>query len=286
MFFISDNVLDSLILEDLPNGDLTTQILAIEKLPGKILFTSRGEGVVSSTEEVARILTKLNATVDFFLDSGSAVKPGTLILEAHGSAQSLHAVWKTCANILEYYSAIASRTSRLISILKKHSSQSVIGGTRKLIPGTRLLAAKAVASGGGTMHRLGLSETVLIFKQHLTFFESFESIRSKVNSLRREIPERKIFIEIEEIRELESVLTLSIDGIQLDKIPPFDIQSAVPHIKSVNPNFTIIATGGINESNIGNYAACGVDVIATSSIYHGLPFDIGVTISKEGDVSS
>jgi molybdenum transport protein len=280
MFFIPDHILDSIISEDIPFGDLTTHVIGIGKQNGIIKFTSRNSGIVSSTEEVVRILQKFGATVDFTLESGTAVQQGTSIIEAHGSADSLHGAWKICGNILDYYSAVASRTFRLVDILKKNSSKTAIGGTRKMIPGTRLLTAKAVVSGGGTMHRLGLSETVLLFKQHLTFLDTTEQIRSKINTLKAELPERKIFIELNHVQELDTYLDLNIDGIQMDKISPVEIEKAVFKIKSVNSSITVIATGGINESNIGQYASCGADVIATSSIYYGAPFDVGVTISK------
>jgi molybdenum transport protein len=278
MIYIPDSVIDGLIQEDFQYGDLTVDSLGISDHEGVIKFKSREEGIVCCTEEVARILSRLGADVDFYASSGTKVERDSLLVEAHGKAGSLHAGWKTCANMLEYFSSVSTATWEMAAIMKKVRSGAVLAATRKMIPGTRLLSIKAVLCAGGKMHRNGLSESILIFKQHAAFADKGSMLEERISKAKKNIPEKKIIIEIEDIAKIDSILNYEIDGIQFDKCYPEDIKPAVASIKSSKPHAVTIAAGGINIKNIDKYAVCGVDIIATSSMYHCPPFDVGVTI--------
>ncbi|OPX86915.1 hypothetical protein [Pelotomaculum sp. PtaB.Bin117] len=97
------------------------------------------------------------------------MQPQTSIIEAEGDAENLHMSWRASMNILEYASGIATRTNKILTKARKVNPKIEILATRKIFPGTKELSVKAVIVGGGLPHRLGLSETVLVFKQHLNF---------------------------------------------------------------------------------------------------------------------
>lgn len=280
MFFIDDNTLDHFIKEDVPFLDLTTLLLGIGNEPGVIRFTAREWTVLAGVEEVSRILHRLGISVMQSVPSGSHAAPGDTFLVAQGPASQLHIAWKTCLNILEYCSGIATRTRRLVDRAQAVNPRISIVTTRKCFPGTRALSIMSVVTGGGFPHRLGLSETVLIFKQHVNFLNGFSSLPEMIDNLKTKSCEKKIIVEIENEEEAMLLAGAGIDGLQFDKWPTAELQRVVENIHRLHPEITCIAAGGINEANIEAYAATGVNAIATSALYFGKPSDIGAVIEK------
>ncbi|MDD2620624.1 MAG: ModD protein [Syntrophomonadaceae bacterium] len=278
MVYIAEETIDRFIKEDIPYIDLTSIILEIAGIKGKMEFVCREEAVICGTEEVLRIFNKFNIIPVRYVSSGTKVNPGTCIMEAEGNAENLHMAWKPAMNILEYTSGIASRTRRLVDKAKAVNPKIEINTTRKIFPGTKEMSIKAVLAGGGMPHRLGLSETVLIFKQHLNFIGGFEGLNTKLNDLKARACEKKFIVEVENQDEAVKVCRAGADGIQLDKVSPDDLQKIVPIIKSIDSKILILAAGGINESNVEAYAQTGVDALVTTSVYFGKPVDIGTRI--------
>lgn len=278
MVYVPDHILDSIIQEDFPCGDLTVDTLGIGNNPASISISSRQDGCICCTEEAARILLRLGGDVTTYLPSGTHVTPGTKIFEGKGNAATLHAAWKIVANLIEYYSGVASRTAQMVHILHSMNSHSVIGGTRKIIPKTKVLVCKAVCAGGGTIHRAGLSETFLLFKQHRVFFKGSAELTNALSEARRKVSEKKIIVEVDNEDDFATYLSWPVDGLQFDKFTPPDLSRLIQDARVKRPELTLIAAGGITPNNIREYAGCGADVIATSSMYHGQPFDCGVVI--------
>ncbi len=278
MAYISDDVLDRLIREDIPYLDLTTHSLKIGGQKGRIVFRCRQEAVVCGTEEAVRILTKLNIQTLFHTPSGDTVPPGTAVLEAEGKAASLHTGWKVCQNLLEHYSGVASRTARLVSRAQAVNPAVQVVSTRKVIPGTKELAIKAVLAGGGMPHRLGLSETILVFEQHTNFMGGLEGFLAAVESLKKQNPEKKIIAEAKTVEEGLRLTEAGVDGVQFDKVGVNLLLDAVKQARSINSAVSILAAGGINEGNVTAIAGTGVDAIVTSAMYYGPPADFGVDI--------
>lgn len=280
MVYISDQTIDRYIKEDVPYIDLTTVMLNIGGEKGRIAFECRDEAVICGNEEAERIMEKLRIRVIRRLPSGSRVAPRTIVLEAEGDAASLHTAWKVSQNILEYTSGIATRTARILDKARQSNPDIELVGTRKVFPGTKELAVKAVIAGGGMPHRLGLSETVLFFEQHMNFVGGLTGLVNRIDSLKRKSPEKKIIVEVKSADEAEIVCQAGADGIQLDKVPDYLIPEAVTKIKSINPGIIILAAGGINENNAQLYAIPGINAIVTSAIYYGPPVDFGVQIVR------
>ena len=281
MLYISDETIDRWIKEDVPYIDLTTLTLGIGGVKGKISFTAREYTVLSGVEEVLRIFAKLGITqIIRSLPSGSVVNKGDIFIEAEGLASSLHMAWKVSMNILEYSSGIATRTKKMVDKAKLVNPHVTVLATRKSFPGTKELAIKSIIAGGAFPHRLGLSETILIFKQHVAFLGDIHNLAQVIKEIKADACEKKIIVEVETLEDARLLIESGVDGLQFDKIPTNDLKIIVDQIRSLNPNITLLGAGGINEGNIEEYARSGIDAIVTTSMYFGKPSDIGVKMEK------
>lgn len=278
--YIADETIDKFIKEDVPYFDLTTTLLGIGKEEGVISYTTRQDAVLCGTEEVCRIFVKLGIELAESKPSGTLIRKGDTFLSAKGLAESLHTAWRLSMNIIEYSSGIATRTRKLLDAIKSVNPAVELLLTRKLFPGTKELSVKAVLAAGAMPHRLGLSETILVFKQHLNFIGGLEPFLNNYQNLKQRACDKPIIVEVDTPQDAELLSQAGVDGIQLDKLPPKELKNIVEEIRAVNPGIKIIATGGITENNVKEYAATGVDALSTSSVYFGKPIDIGVTIDN------
>jgi molybdenum transport protein len=273
--FVPDSQLETFLLEDAPYGDLTCQMLGLEHQPGLLSFHVRHAATVCGCEEAARLAEMGGARLEHFIPSGEQVEAGTCLLEIRGEASALHQIWRMAGNILEYLSGIATRTANMRKAAQAQNPEVTIAATRKIFPGTKRLVTKAVMAGGGQLHRLGLSETVLVFKNHLNFLPSHPDFTSLVKQWRAHAKEKKITIEVENIDQALTFARVGVDGLQLDKMPVEQLRELVAAVRAINPEVKLIAAGGLNQNNIGAYAATGVDILVLSSVYFGPPADIG-----------
>ena len=277
--YISDSLIERIILEDVPYIDLTTMILGIGGKPGKIEFFTREEAVLAGTELVMRIFAKLNVETTVFIPSGQMVAPETVFLEGRGTASDLHAAWKVSLNVLEYCSGIATKTAKLVRSARAVNPQISIVTTRKVFPGTKELAIRAVVAGGGIPHRLGLSETVLVFQQHLNFLGGVEGFLRILDQVRAGACEKKIVVEAQDRDTALRLCRAGVHGIQFDKVPPRQLKAIVGEVRAIDPAVTLLAAGGINLDNVEEYARTGVDAIVTTSVYFGKPVDMSARIT-------
>jgi len=279
LHYIPDSDIERFIEEDVPYGDLTTYLLGIGGKRGKIMFKTREETTLCCTEEAARLLDKVGAHTTRMLASGTFVPPGTEFLEAEGTAEALHTGWKVALNLLEYASGVASRTARIVKAARTVNPDITVVTTRKSFPGTKRIVIKAIVAGGAIPHRLGLSETILIFKQHTAFMGGLEEFLKTIPELRARAKETKIIVEADTAAEAVQIARHGADVVQVDKVKPDALAALVKQVRAINPAIEVSAAGGINETNITEYAAADVDIIVLSSVYFGKPADIGVSIS-------
>ena len=280
MVYISDEFIDNLIKEDVPYIDLTTLALGIGEKDGIIRYKSREDTVICGSEEVSRIFSKLNIETISFKETGSVVRPGDIIIEGKGKVEALQMAWKISMNILEYSSGIATRTKTLVDKAKEVNPDIEIFTTRKIFPGTKVLSIKAIIAGGAFPHRLGLSETVLIFKQHTNFLGGIDGLIAKLKDIKTKLVEKKIIVEVEDKDSAVKLCKAGVDGLQFDKVEPKELKEIVNELKKINPKILLIGTGGITSTNVKEYAKTGIDAVSTTSVYFGKPSDIGVTITE------
>lgn len=279
MIILNDFELEALLSEDVPYGDLTSASLGISDQRARITFATRERPlVVSCTEEAVRLCGLYGLEIDGFVKSGSLVPPKSVFLEARGEAAQCHRIWKSVQNLLDYAGGIATYTREAVLLARTINPDIVVATTRKTTPFTKKIAIKAVESGGGVAHRLGLSESILIFDYHRVFFPAEEAFAEALNKAKKANPEKKIVIEATNIAEALKFARMGADILQLEKFPLTKLADAVRILRADYPRLTLIATGGVNVKNIAEYAATGVDMIVTSSPYSAQPADIKVTI--------
>ncbi len=278
LYQLPDRDIERFIEEDVPFGDLTTSLLGIGSLKGEITFTTRHSTALCCTEEAARVLEQCGATVTRCLESGSLLETGVTILTASGPASSLHAGWKVALNLLEYASGIATRTRTIVNRAREVNPGISVVSTRKSFPGTKNIALKAIMAGGALPHRIGLSDSILVFKQHTVFMGGLDSFLETFTELKAKAPEHKIIVEAESAGDALKIAWAGVDVVQIDKLPPDELSRVVKEIRLARPGIIISAAGGINAENAAAYAATGVNILVLSSVYFGKPADIGVII--------
>ena len=230
-----------------------------------------------ATEEAARVLQHLGAEVESLVPSGEHVAAGTILLVAVGPAGALHKAWKVCLNLLDHCSAVATKTHNLVSAAKSANPACEVLTTRKSMPGVKDLLTKAATAGGAFPHRLGLSETVLVFDNHTRLMGGFDAFLEALPSLRSKCIEKKLFVEAD-ADQARALARAGVDGIQFDKIPADELAALVAELRAINPHCTLIAAGGINAKNAAAYAATGVDGLATTAPFSAAPLDMSARI--------
>lgn len=281
MVYITDEIIDKIIKEDVPYSDITTEMLGIGNEKGAISFYTRSEGVIAGAGLAGKIFTKLGCEILSEVKDGEKLSAGSLILQAKGNAAALHTGWKVSLNTLEYLSGIATLCREMVDTAHSVNQNIVLAATRKSMPLSRQLVTLAFQAGGVSAHRLGLSETVLIFKQHLEFIGGLDNLEKVIKSSNHKMVEKKIILETENMQDSLKALHYDfIDGLQLDKLSPDEIKSIVKERNSINPKMLILAAGGINKGNIKEYAEAMPDIIVSSAFFHAKPLDIKAVIEK------
>ena len=272
---IGDGALDALLAQDAPIGDLTTHALGIGRQLGRITFAARADMVLCCVEEAARMLERVGVTPTLHYGSGDRIAAGTVFLEGGGPAASIHLAWKVAQTLVEYTSGIATRTRRIVEAARAQAPDIAVACTRKNFPGTKEISVKAVLAGGAQMHRLGLSETLLVFPEHAVFLNGAPDF----HALKRRYPEKKLVVEVSSMEEALVAAEAGADVLQLEKLSPDAVAEVVRRVSVLPSPPLVAAAGGINEVNAAAYAATGCAVLVTSAPYFSGPADVKVVIS-------
>lgn len=270
---LGDRQLHQLLSEDTPYGDLTTATLGIGERPGRIQFFARDPMTVCGTEEALRLFQLGGAEARLHVRSGHTVAPDTLLLEATGTAGALHGVWKTAQTLIEWGSGVATCAAALQAAARRGHPDAIVAGTRKNVPGVRALAAKAFRAGGAVMHRLGLSETVLVFAEHRQFLGD-EPPAATLARLRRQCPEKRVVVEVHTLAEV--LAWAAADVLQLEKFSPQAVSETAAALAAQGAKPVLAAAGGINLGNAEDYARAGARVLVTSAPHLASPRDVQV----------
>ncbi len=275
---LSDAELDRLLAEDVPYGDLTTYSLGIGGRSGAMVFRARQPMAVACSEEAARIIEKCGGRVGPVMPSGQWADQGAVILEAEGSAQALLSAWKVAQLLVESASGIATGAHAIVSAARAVRPDVTVACTRKAFPGTRALAVKAILAGGAVPHRLGLSETILVFPEHRVFMGD-ETLAASLARLKARCPEKKIVVEVKTAAEAIEAALAGAQVVQLEKFTPAQVADLMPRMTQEAPQVVVAAAGGVKAGNAAEYVAAGVHLLVTSAPYQAPPMDVAVSIS-------
>ncbi|RKD90394.1 ModD protein [Mangrovibacterium diazotrophicum] len=280
MIYFTDHDIDRLIEDDVPAGDMTSLLLGLHGQQGRIEIFARNRMVVCCTEEAVRMYQKVGLKVLFAVASGTMLEIGDKILEAEGDAQSLHLIWRTGGAMIEFASGIAERTHLLAKLARSENPSVSVAGTRKHPPYLKKIALKALMAGGGVPHRTGLSDSILLFREHLLFTGGYGQLPALIQRIRLQQKERMVVVEAHSQQEALAAAVAGADAVQLDKLSPVDFERTLVVCREENPGICMIAAGGINASNIAAYAKAGADVLVSSWMYFAPPADIQVKINN------
>ncbi|MBR0682941.1 ModD protein [Roseomonas eburnea] len=278
-FPIPDDRLLAMLREDVPYGDVTTLGLGIALRPGRAVFRTRTTVTVCCVEEAERImrLAGCDATRRTAC-SGAQVEAGADLLTAEGDAAALHRGLKVAQTLIEAASGIATRARRILCAARQGRPGITVACTRKHLPGAKDVMLKAIMAGGCIPHRLGLSDSILVFPQHRAFLGRTPP-HLWVDALRAAQPERKIAVEADSVDEAVWFAGAGVDCVQLDKLTPEQVAEAVRAIAGLPRRPLIAVTGGITEANATAYAAAGAELLVTSAAYAAPPADVSVAVT-------
>ncbi|CAN5209595.1 carboxylating nicotinate-nucleotide diphosphorylase [soil metagenome] len=269
--FVVDRLIDLWLQEDIGHGDLTTQTMIEAGATGHFYMNAREPLVVAGVEVSAQVFRRYDRqlSVSVHVKDGQAVAKGARLMDVEGSARSMLTVERTALNIIQRLSGIARETARYVKAIEGTGARLL--DTRKTTPGLRMLEKHAVSCGGGTNHRLGLDNGVMIKDNHIVVAGS---IALAVQRARRGLPLlTKIEVECDRLAQVQEALDAGVDVIMLDNMPLDAMREAVALVGKRVP---LEASGGISLETIRAVAETGVDFISTSRAHQSAPaVDIG-----------
>jgi nicotinate-nucleotide pyrophosphorylase (carboxylating) len=252
--------------EDIGAGDITTQFLVSPRLKGHGRIIARERCVVAGMETAAEVFRRVDPKlrVDVVQQDGAALTGGETILEVRGAASSILTAERVALNFLQRLSGIATLTRQFVDAVGKHRAK--ILDTRKTTPGLRALEKAAVVAGGGTNHRFGLFDMVLVKDNHLSAQGGLSGFAQAIAKVRSEHPDLHIEVEADRLEQVRAFLEIDgVDVILLDNMKPAEMREAVALGKD---KMKFEASGGVTLKNVRQIAATGVDFISVGALSH------------------
>src|SRR5512135_1207083 len=220
-----ETAIDAALREDMPAGDVTSESIVPVDARSEAYFLVKEDGVVAGLEVAARVFAKIDRSVIFIerFKDGSPFHQGDNLARVKGPTVALLKGERTALNFLQRLSGVATATRRFVEAVA--GTKAKILDTRKTTPGLRLLEKYAVRAGGGTNHRLGLSDMVLVKDNHLRFVGSVgEAVRRARARVRAGV---KIEVEAASLLQVREALAAGADWIMLDNMPLETMSQAV-----------------------------------------------------------
>ena len=264
------------LAEDLAGGTDITSVATVsgnEKVVAD--FTARKSGVLAGVDMAIATLQEVGLSdITQLLKDGDRLEPGSIILSVRGDTRAILLAERTALNFLGHLGGIATLTDQWVAAVA--GTKTLIRDTRKTTPGLRLLEKAAVVAGGGSNHRLSLSDAALIKDNHIAAAGGVVAAFAKVRSA---FPDALIEIEVDSLDQLEEVASQSPDLVLLDNMSPDQCKRAVEFVAG---RFKLEASGGITLENARAYADSGVDYLAIGALTHSAPvLDIGLDMRLE-----
>ena len=267
--------------EDVGHGDITTSSVVPFGTVAEAEVVAKEKGVVAGLEESLVFAQAFGLRAQALVKDGSNVRPKTKILRIEGDAATILTIERTLLNLLSRMSGIATCTNRLVEKVHGAGCRSRVSATRKVAPGMAYFDKKAVVVGGGDAHRWGLDDMILIKDNHLAVVGS---IKDAVARAREKASfSKKIEIEVSKVSDVLATARAQVDIIMLDNFTARQVQEAIDLLKKhkLRDKILVEASGGINENNILEYAATGVDIISLSEItQYAKPLDVSLEITN------
>jgi nicotinate-nucleotide pyrophosphorylase (carboxylating) len=264
------------LAEDLGGGDVTAEAVVPEDATGRATITQKEPGVLFGMDVAAEVFRQTGAGP---LEPAAAEgewrdEVPAEVARAEGPARSLLAAERTALNLLCHLSGVATLTARFVGEVDGTGAR--ILDTRKTTPGLRALEKAAVAAGGGTNHRMGLHDAILIKENHATLAGG---VGEAVRRAREAKPDLAVEVECRDLDEVRQGAEAGADRLLLDNMSPAELQEAVAAARGPDGGPELEASGGVTLENVAQVAATGVDYVSVGALTHSAPaLDLSMTL--------
>src|ERR1700756_1395953 len=276
--------------EDVGAGDATVLATIPAKAIGKARILAREDIVCAGLPMAERVFLTLDAEMQMEqrVQEGAVVPKGDVLLHLNGKARAILTGERASLNFLGRLCGIATVVHQFVE--KIAGTRARIRDTRKTTPGLRLLEKYAVKTGGGTNHRIGLYDAILLKENHIALAggvkaaldqaNAYAALHAKPSALKayeEAVPARAtdtvlpIQIEVRDERELHEALSAGAESVLLDNMTPAEARQCVTIARSLQPECIVEISGGITLENVRAYAETGADFLSSGSLTHSAP---------------
>jgi nicotinate-nucleotide pyrophosphorylase (carboxylating) len=263
------DLIDAALAEDVGPGDFSTLWTVPAERRAEARIVAKSPGVIAGAEVAAEVFRRVDPSLQVTVDAvdGTAVQPGDVAMTLRGSARSILTAERTALNFMQRLSGVATVTRRYVRAVQGTGARVI--DTRKTTPGMRALEKAAVVAGGGTNHRFGLHDMVMIKDNHIA---AAGGITAAVDAVRRR-NDRGLKVEVETttLDQVREALAAGADRIMFDNMSWPLMHEAVELVRAADPRPETEASGGITLETIHAYAETGVDFISIGALTHSAP---------------
>ena len=266
-------LIDLALAEDLgEHGDLTSAYFVPDDQVGSAVIVAREACVVAGVEVAFEVFEKVDRRCDIEVaaSDGREVEAGDRVMSISGPTRALLTAERTALNFMQRLSGVATTTREFMRrMATAEGSVAQLLDTRKTTPGFRELEKAAVVAGGGTNHRIGLFDAVMVKDNHLLAEKSLDAIRRSIAALHEDHPEVSVELETDTLDQVRDFLGLDgVSFILLDNMNPDQLREAVRMRNEAGSPIKLEASGGVNLDTVADIAATGVDFISVGALTH------------------
>ena len=271
----TDDLIEKALIEDLGDGDITTEAIVSPDIHSTAFLFSKSDGILAGIDVAMKVFHKVDPSLDtsVLFKDGEFISHGQKVAEISGSVSSILKAERTSLNFLGRMTGIASKTSLLIKSIK--GCHAKILDTRKTMPTMRHLDKYAFRVGGGSNHRFGLNDMILIKDNHIAVAGSIRiAVERAVSLVKKKKMAVKIEVECKSHDDVLEAVYTPVDIIMLDNMDIAEIQKSINSIRTISSEngtkIRIEASGNINGNNIRKIANTGVDYISMGAVTHSV----------------
>ena len=258
------------LAEDVGRGDVTSLVTVGPEARARARFVAREPFVVSGLGAARAVFHEASGgetRFSAFAGEGERVEAGAVLASVEGGARQVLAAERVALNLVMRLSGVATLTSLYVETVGGTGAR--ITDTRKTTPGLRALEKAAVRAGGGTNHRAGLDDGILIKDNHVALAGG---VTEAVRRARGGAPHLlKVEVEVENVEELEEALRAGADVVLLDNMTPDEVRSSIETVRRESPGTVVEVSGGVNLSTVRALAEAGPDLISVGALTHSAP---------------
>ena len=277
----SPDPIETALNEDIGKGDLTSEFFVPPNRRARARVVAHENAIIAGTKTAAEVFQRVDPAtlVQIIAADGAAINSSETVMEIEGVARSLLTAERVALNFLQRLSGIATLTRKFVDAAGNDRVQII--DTRKTTPGLRALEKAAVIAGGGSNHRFGLFDMVLVKDNHLSARSGLRGLADAVRRFREKRPGLRIEVEADTLEQVRQLLQIDgIDVILLDNMKPAQIREAIALGRN---NMKFEASGGMTLKNIRQIAATGVDFISIGALTHSArSIDLSMELTDVG----